>query len=264
MIKEDLEHKLLSGGVIHIDGCPTYKVTLQDMADYGFTQMQNIIALMATDDSSASKFLSNIPDGCEVSTFYVLMVGVVQELEQIIETNKIQESDLYNSVIAFLTLFFRNKVCFDKNTGFIVKDDKNEEIFVLNESTYNQFRNILKYRNCFVDIEDVCDENPANEIVARLLEKKRMLKEKIRKSKSIQDESDITMSDLISIFAEAEKMPLQDVYCNYDIYQFNNQFNRLKIMDDYHVNIQALLAGAKSEDVKLQHWISKIKKNDDN
>ena len=70
------------------------------------------------------------------------------------------------------------------------------------------------------------------------------------------------MADLISIFAEAEKMPPQDVYRNYDVYQFNDQFNRLKIMDEYHVNIQALIAGAKSEDVKLQHWISKIKKDE--
>ena len=67
------------------------------------------------------------------------------------------------------------------------------------------------------------------------------------------------MADLISIFAEAEHLPLQDVYNKYDIYQFNNQFNRLKIMDDYHVNIQALLAGAKSEELHMQHWLTKIK-----
>ena len=97
-------------------------------------------------------------------------------------------------------------------------------------------------------------------MAAKLLEKKRMLNEKIRKSKSRSGDDLISMADLISIFAEAEKMPLQDVYRKYDMYQFNNQFNRLKIMDDYQVNIRALLAGAKSEDVKLQHWLSKINK----
>ena len=99
-------------------------------------------------------------------------------------------------------------------------------------------------------------------MAAQLLAKKKMLQQKIKKSKRIQGEESLTMADLISIFAEAESMPLQDVYRNYDIYQFNNQFNRLKIMDDFQVNIQALLAGAKSEDVKLQHWLSKINKND--
>lgn len=260
MTREDLEHKLLSGGEIYIDNCPTYKVTLKDMADYGFGRMQEAIALMTSDDTSASKLLSNIDD--TVSTFYVLMIGIIQELRQGDNGEEKHETTLYNTVLKFLSLFFRRDVCFDERIGFVVKDDSNNILFVLNEGNYNQFRNILKQRNCFADIGDLQDENPANEMAAKLLEKKRMLKEKLRKAQRSQGEENISMADLISIFAEAEKMPLQDVYRNYDVYQFNNQFNRLKIMDDYHVNIQALLAGAKSEDVKLQHWLSKIKKDE--
>ena len=256
MIREDLEHKLLSGSVIYINNCPTYRVTLGDMADYGFSQMQNIIALMSTDDESATKFLSNV-DGV-VSTFYVLLVGIVQELRQAAQTDEKCETPLYDSALTFLSLFFRREVRFDENVGFIVQDDESNILFVLNEGSYNQFRDVLRHRNCFADSYESDDENPANEMVAKLLEKKRMLNDKIRKAKSAQGEDGIAMSDLISIFAEAEKMPLQDVYRNYDVYQFNNQFNRLKIMDDYRVNIQALMAGAKSEDVKLQHWLSKI------
>ena len=260
MTREDLEHRLLSGGEIYIDSCPTYKVTLKDMADYGFGRMQEAIALMASDDASASKLLSNIDD--TVSTFYVLIIGITQELRQADSSEEKHETTLYNTVLRFLSLFFRREVCFDKSVGFVVKDDSNNILFVLNESNYNQFRNILKQRNCLADVGDFQDENPANEMAAKLLEKKRMLKEKLRKAQRAQGEDGISMADLISIFAEAEQMPLQDVYRNYDVYQFNNQFNRLKIMDDYHVNIQALIAGAKSEDVKLQHWISKIKKEE--
>lgn len=259
MVLEDLEHKLLSGGVINIDGCPTYKVTLEDMANYGFSQMQNIIALIASDDKRASSLLKNIDD--VVSTYYVLAIGIIQELKQT-KANSDHESVLYNSTIAFLSLFFRQSVYFDQSTGFVVKDNLGNVVFVLNENNYNQFREIVRYRNCLIDLDGLEDENPANEMVAKLLEKKRMLNEKIRKSKKIQGEDGISMVDLISIFAEAESMPLQDVYHNYDIYQFNNQFNRLKIMDDYHVNIQALLAGAKPEDTKLRHWLSKIKRDE--
>ena len=227
------------------------------MADYGFGQMQEVIALMASDDGAASKLLSNIDE--VVPTFTVLMIGIIQELRQMGNQG---ETTLYDSVIQFLSLFFRREVCFDETVGFIVKDDSNNILFILNESNYNQFRSVLKQRNCLAGIEDIEDDNPANEMVAKLLEKKRKFKEKLRKAHKAQDGDGISMADLISIFAEAEKMPLQDVYRNYDVYQFNNQFNRLKIMDDYHVNIQALIAGAKSEDVKLQHWISKIKKDE--
>lgn len=260
MTREDLEHKLLSGGDIYIDDCPTYKVTLKDMADHGFGRMQEVIALMASDDAVASKLLSNIDD--TVSTFYVLVIAIMQEASQMDDRETSYKKTLYDTVIKFLSLFFRREVYFDKNVGFVVKDDSNDSLFILNESNYNQFRNILKQRNCFADADDFQGENPANEMAAKLLEKKRMLKEKLRKAQKAQGEDGVTMADLISIFAEAEKMPLQDVYRNYDVYQFNNQFNRLKIMDDYHVNIQALIAGAKQEDVKLQHWISKIKKDE--
>lgn len=260
LTREDLEHKLLSGCEICIDNCPTYKVTLQDMADYGFGKMQEVVALMASDDTSASKLLSNI-DGT-VSTFYVLIIGIIQELRQVANNEEKCETTLYDTVLRFLSLFFRRDVYFDENIGFVVKDDFDNILFVLNENNYNQFRDILKQRNCFADIGDFQDENPANEMAAKLLEKKRMLKEKLRKAQKVQGEDSISMADLISIFAEAEKMPIQDVYRNYDVYQFNNQFNRLRIMDDYHINIQALIAGAKSEDVKLQHWISKIKKEE--
>lgn len=261
MVREDLEHKLLSGGIIHLGNCPTYKVTLKDMADYGFTRMQNIIAFMATDDASASKFLNKDAGSADVSTFSVLMASILQELSMVPCRETADEPILYNSSITFLNLFFRQNVAFDGGVGFVISDKDGNVLFVLNEENYGQFRNILKYRNCFVDIENDYNENPANEMAAKLLEKKRILNEKLRKSKKSIGEEDISMSDLISIFAEAESMPVQDVYSNYDIYQFNNQFNRLKIMDDYHVNIRALLAGAKSEDVKLQHWISKIKKD---
>ena len=186
----------------------------------------------------------------------------MQELRQLGNQEKKQKTVLYDTVLKFLSLFFRREVYFDERVGFIVTDDSNNILFVLNDNNYDQFRIVLKHRNCFAEIDDFNDDNPANEMAAKLLEKKRMLKEKLRKTKKAQDEDGITMADLISIFAEAEKMPLQDVYRNYDVYQFNNQFNRLKIMDDYRVSIQALMAGAKSEDVKLQHWISKIKKQE--
>ena len=261
MLSEDIEHKLLSGGIIYIDECPTYKVTLQEMADNNFTKMQNVIALMALEDASASSFIDNAGD-MEWTTYYVLAVGVLQDLYKK-ERGQVRDSYLHDNTLTFLSLFFKQNVSFDENRGFVVKNQQGEVVFVLNESNYDKFRNILRCRNCLIDVDEIEGDNPANEAVAKLLAKRKMLREKVHNSKKNANEGGLNMADLISIFAEAEHMPLQDVYCNYDIYQFNNQFNRLRIMDDYHVNIQALLAGAKSEDVKLQHWLSKINNKKD-
>ena len=133
MIREDLEHKLLSGGIIDIDGCPTYSITLGEMADYGFSIMQNVIALMSSDDTYASKLLKGV-DG-EVSTFFVLLVGIMQELQQDISQCKEPKTLLCNAIPNFLSLFFRQKVCFNKELGFVVTND----VFngILNASVVN-------------------------------------------------------------------------------------------------------------------------------
>lgn len=261
MNREDIEHKLLSGGEIYIDGCPTYKVTLKEMADNEFTKMQEIISLMSLDDSAASRFIKS-SENVELSTYRVLVIGILQDLYKR-EMNESECSFLHDASIKFLSLFFKQDVCFDDNLGFVVKNKLGETIFVLDETNYSKFRNVLKYRNCLSEADDFGDDNPADEMAAKLLEKRKMLRGKILSSRRRNGESELSMADLISIFAEAESMPIQDVYCNYDIYQFNNQFNRLRIMDDYHVNIQALLAGAKAEDIKLQHWLSKINSKND-
>lgn len=265
MNKYDLEHKLLKGSILYLDDIPTYKVTLGEMADNGFATMQRVISILTMDDTKASDLFS--ADIENPSAFLFIYYSILQEYKR----NKdelVKEKDADNllsfTIPKFLSLFFKKPVQFNEKYGFVIGNDQ-DDIHVLNDRNYDKFRTILKERNCLVDLDKIDEEeNPANEMVRKLLEKQKMLREKVRKAKQKQNDDDgLTMADLISIFAEAEHMPLQDVYDKYDVYQFNNQFNRLKIMDDFHVNIQALLAGAKKEDVKLQHWLSKIKKQDD-
>jgi hypothetical protein len=130
----------------------------------------------------------------------------------------------------------------------------------LNKNNFYYFQSIIKKRNCLENIDEEID-NPANEMAKILLEKRKKAREKLAKAKAQQNDEDgepLTIVDLISIYAEAEHMKLEDVF-QYDIYQFNNQFNRMKIFKNYDVNIQALLAGANSEEIDLQHWLGKIK-----
>ena len=117
------------------------------------------------------------------------------------------------------------------------------------------FQSIVKERNGISKLNEDID-NPANAKAAALLARKKALKKKLDKAKD-QDTSGITLADLISILASGMKLPIP-VICQYDMYQFNDQFNRLRIFKDYDVNVQALLAGADSNSIHLQHWMSKI------
>lgn len=263
MNKYDLEHKLLRGSELYLGDIPTYKVTLGEMADNGFNTMQSVISILTMDDAKASQLFSiEIENPSTFIFIYYRILQEYQKLKQGIVGKDDMETLLCFTIPRFLSLFFKKPVEFNEKYGFVIGEDDN--FHVLNDKNYDEFRIILKERNCLINLDNMDEyENPANEMARKLLEKQKMLREKVAKAKRSKDESNLNMADLISIFAEAEHMPLQDVYDNYDVYQFNNQFNRLKIMDDFHVNIQALLAGAKKEDVKLQHWLSKINKQDD-
>nr|DAM62672.1 MAG TPA: hypothetical protein [Caudoviricetes sp.] len=260
--KYDLEHKLLKGSPLLLGNILTYKVTLGEMVDHGFTQMQNVIYILCMEDEKAADYMKKPFEN--PSTFLYVYANMFTEYTRI-KNGQINDKDtpLSNSILSFLSLFFKREVTFNPNYGFII-DGKSGKPSVLAERNYDEFRTILKERNCLINLDDINEDNPNNEITRKLLEKRKKLREKIKKAKHAnEDEDGLSMADLISIFAEAEHMPLQEVYEKYDIYQFNNQFNRLKIMDDFHVNIQALLAGAKDKDFKIQHWLSKLNKQDD-
>lgn len=261
MNKIDLEHRLQKGSILYIGNIPVYKISIGEMVDfpYGYSTCNYLINLLCMDDEKSCELSNN---NSITSTFEFIMIQLYSELIAL-EKDQVPENTMNNllttTMIPLLEMIFRDDVhCNFQNMCLSIGKDKNK---LLNIHNYNEFRTILKERNCLMDIDGFENiENPDNEMVQKLLEKRRILREKLKNAKKNEnDENGVTIADLISIFAEAEKMPLQDVYDNYDIYQFNNQFNRLKIMEDYQVNIKALLAGAKKEEIKLQHWLSKIK-----
>lgn len=270
MNKLDLEMKLLNGSILFCGNIPIHRLTLEQMTEFGYSKSQRLLNLLTLKDDDAKQcFKEDVED----STYKLIYYTILNEITRI-NNRDFDMEDIDNflclSLPSFLMLIFQSGVTFDVSHGFVIENNNSvnveDKYFYLNESNFNNFRDLLRYRNCLSDIDEEIDgENPSNEMAKMLLEKRRKLRQKLKKSKqnSNDDESALTIADLISIFAESRKLPLQDVYKNYDIYQFNNQFNRLKIMEDYQVNIQILLAGAKSEDVKLQHWLTKINKQDE-
>lgn len=146
----------------------------------------------------------------------------------------------------------RRFVCYEKN-----KMKKLHEISIGSEN-FHLIQEIVRKRNCLEDIEEEI-ENPSNESVRELLERRKAYRERLRKIKESQkEEGGLTIFDLIGILASGLHMPLYEVF-EYDIFQFNNQFNRLKMFDDYSVNIQALIHGADEKKINLTHWMSKLK-----
>ena len=79
-----------------------------------------------------------------------------------------------------------------------------------------------------------------------------MLREKVAKQK--RKENGVSIADLVSVLAERTGLSLNQVM-QYDLYQLNNQMKRVQMYDTYSTNIQALMNGAKSEDIDFKYFI---------
>ena len=238
----DKELIYITGKPVMLNGVPIRPITIDEIAEMGYSNYRNLLSYICADINDIVKDNDGKYDNSHIYAF--LLYGYLNN-----ESSK-------NAFTAALQM-----ICHTDN----IRYDANNEAFlidngVLNNDNFLDFQMIVKERNGISQInEDI--ENPANAKAAALLAKKKALKKKIDKAKN-QETSGITLADLVSITASGLHLPLS-VVSQYDIYQFNDQFNRLRIFKDYDVNIQALLAGADSNSIKLQHWISKTDESDE-
>ena len=232
----DKELVYITGKPFCLDGIQIHPITINDIVDIGYTNYRILLNFICAD---IDDFIDNSEGKYSNEDLFAFMLN-----------SFIHSSDARNALLSALRMICKtDKISYD-NVNECLKIDQG----CLTSNNFLTFQAIVKERNGISKLnEDI--ENPANAKAAALLARKKVLKKKIDKAKN-QDTSDITLADLISILASGMKIPIS-VICQYDMYQFNDQFNRLRIFKDYEVNIQALLAGADSNSIHLQHWISK-------
>ena len=236
----DMQLKLLTSRPIYVQDIPVLHISLNHIADMGYRRYNELLHILSMQYMQVKS-----PDGSketQIDAFDYLLLAAYR--------NKEMREIIYSA----FELFTGCRPAVNRQDGCF--DFPGTKFQHITKEMYADFQLVLKERNG-IRPDDEVDENPLNEKARELLARRRELREKVRKAKRNKEGSDITLADLVSILAGGLKMPLHEIM-EYDMYQFNNQFNRLRIFKDYDVNVQALLAGAKKEDVNLQHWISKI------
>lgn len=163
------------------------------------------------------------------------------------------DSEILVSYLNSISFFIDESIGLSSNMEKLVIKDEEFDFYEL-----GLIIEIIKIQNCIVSRNDD-DFNPLNEN-ARLLKQKML--ERQRKLKKLKEgeggDNSLNFSDLISILcSNANGISIHNVF-NLNFFQFNDQFNRMKLLDEYEINIQALLHGADSKNIKLTHWISKV------
>lgn len=241
MIQVDIENiklKSLANLPVVVSGIPIYPVKIRDIIELGYDVYSQYLSLMmlSKDQLIHKDYINTIPDE----------LGIYDMIEMFGESANIHS--LYYSGLKFIigssNIFYTDSLYINHQK--------------ITNDIYNEILKVVKIQNCLSEA-DFEDFNPANDRVRKLREKQLENRRKIQalKKNSTDDSENLTFYDLVSILCtNANGINIFNVF-DLNIFQFNNQFNKMKQLNDYEISIQSILHGADPQKVEIKHWMSK-------
>lgn len=162
------------------------------------------------------------------------------------------KDDFKNEFIEILKFFTREEVLFLKEIeSFSIGPF--EESRLLTRENFKEFQNIIYEQNFFDGSVKSNGENESAKLIKEKLEKSRSKIAKIKNNYSEQ----VELADLISALSFKSSLNIFEIW-NISYYTFNEQFKRMRLLEQYDTGLQSILAGADPKKIKLEDWIKKI------
>lgn len=242
MDKESLQLKCLANKPININNIQIQSKTLDEIVDLGYDTYNKYLSVFCFNEENVRKAFEDI----KLTHYEYLAVLVLQ-------------GDNKDFILSALSYFINKNIKVASNGVMYYVDDILP--ITIEENTFNEIVYAVKLQNALIQEESEEIYNPANSKVAELLEKRKKAIEKIKKAKQKEQSEDeeLTLLELVSALSCSadSNLNITNVW-ELNLYQFNDQFNRMVLKDNHDVNIRALLAGAKQEDLNMEHWMKKI------
>jgi hypothetical protein len=167
--------------------------------------------------------------------------------------NALYKEEFKNELISALRFFTKDEILFLPNLECIIigKFDDNK---MLTKNNFPEMQNILSAQN-FLQEEVIkySGENDAAKLIKQKIEKGRKTIEKIKNQK----EGQIEMTDLVGSLSINSTLNIYEIW-NISYYAFNDQFKRMRLLEQHTTSLQSIMAGADPKKVKLQDWIQSI------
>lgn len=255
-LTDDYVLKFQRGSPILFDDiCAIYPVTMGEIADLGYSVFEKYLSVILAekpvifkkDEQELKELLKELTD-----FQYLLMITTV-------------DPEINNTLRGAFKFFTHENITISLEPAQIIIGPL-EEKHLLTEENFYDFQRILK-RMYFIEQEGEeiiinADDSPA---VRRIKEKMRENREKLRRAKANkarQENSDLKFSDLIgSLTIDNCGLNMQNIW-DITYYAFHDQLKRMGWRDQFNINNQAALAGAKLNKSQLKHWMRSIASSD--
>ena len=236
------------------DICAIYPATLGEIVDLGYDKFQQYLSLLTsskptikTEDKEMLQVLEQLTD----FQYLLLIASMDQDI---------------NSLLKRAFMFFTHEnIIFSLEPAQIIIGEAQEK-HIMAEDKFIEFQTILR-RMYFLEQEGeeiiiYPDDDP---MVARMKRKMIENREKVRRAKAKQaarEKSDLKLSDLIgSITINDCGLNMENIW-KITYYAFQDQLKRMGWRDQFSINSQAAMAGAKINKSQLKHWIRSIASSD--
>lgn len=244
--------KFMRGSPVLLDDiCAIYPVRMGEIIDIGYDKFQQYLGVLTmtkpapkkTGDKELGQLLEQLSD----FQYFLLMSSLDEEV---------------NTTIKQAFKFFTHEsITFSFEPAQIIVGPL-EEQHILNEEKFQDFQRILK-RMYFIESEgeEIIINDNDSLAVRRLKLQMRENREKVRRAKAKQAErekSNLKLSDLIgSITINNCGLNIDNIW-NITYYAFHDQLKRMGWRDQFNINNQAAMAGAKLKKSQLKHWMRPI------
>lgn len=233
------------------DICAIYPATLREIIEEGYDNFQRYLGIIT----------ANKPDvkSAEDSEFKDLMTQLT-DFQYVIMMTAI-DKEVHETLKAAFRFFTHSEVVFSLEPAQIIIGPM-EEKHILSEDKFYELQQIIR-RMYFIEVEGEeivisADDSPA---VRELKMQMRANREKVRKAKAkkaAREKSDLKFSDLIgSITINNCGLNMNNIW-DITYYAFHDQLKRMGWRDQFNINNQAALAGAKLKKSQLKHWMRSI------
>ena len=255
-LTDDDTLKFQRGTPIFLDDiCAIYPAKIGEIVDEGYSNFQKYLSVLIAekpmpnknDDSEFKELLEQLSD----FQYLLMMTAIDAEINQAVK-------DAFR-------FFTHESISFSYDPAQIIVGPL-EEKHLLSEEKFHDLQRILK-RMYFIEQEGeeiiINADDPPH--VRRLKEKMRRDRERVRKAKAKQaakEGSDLKFSDLIgSITIDNCNLNMENIW-NITYYAFHDQLKRMGWRDQFNINNQAAMAGAKLKKNQLKHWMRSIASSD--
>ena len=239
---------MLAGLPLHVPSVGDIKQPkLIDIAEIGYEIYDNYLSILTFDLDDLQLDMPKEINGYKITTYDICV------------SNCMNNEDFKKRFLSGLSFFFQETVSFYDDFGFFYVGDLENKRYI-HKDNYEYVKIVIKVVN---DMEksrqkEEKEYNPGNAKAKEIADRLKKAREQVNKIKGKSSENEsISFADLVSAFCIHGNVNIKEVW-DLTIYQFNNQFQRMQVFDDYDISIRSLLAGADPNKVEVKHYVRKL------